>query len=558
MNSNLNTKRVVVIGLDGTPWCLIKPWADEGELPTIKRLMENGVWGDLETVVPPLSAPAWVSFGTGKNPGNHGVYNFILKKKNSYDIIFMNSIIQRKLSKRLWDYFDYKGLKSIVINLMPTYPPDNINGILISDKLTTPSNKDFIYPKYSADELKSKLGEYDISPLEDFIVGSDAEKFLKRLFKSEVQQAKYLKYLLEKYEWNFAISIFSGSDCIQHAFWNYLDPNHPFYNQQEEKEYKGKILSLFKLYDDLLDYIITNYEDAVLFIVSDHGHGPCYKYFNLPVWLKRKGYLQFKKSPITLFKLFLFAVFFDIAYNIMGKLGIVEKVKHIFLRGKSSDDKRSLFDYIFISWRDIDWSKTIAFTISSGGQIYINLKGREPLGVVSLEKYEIIREKLKEELESIVDPDTGNKVIYKVFKKEEIYSGKYLESAPDLICLPNRGYVIQYPQVYKPKLFELSKVAGSHSSVNELKGIFLAYGKEIKKGVKIEGAKIYDIAPTILHIFGLPIPSDMDGKVLTEIFEENSEFAKRKPIYVDPMYYEKGEKDKIKLKIKELEIKKRI
>lgn len=558
MMSSSDTK-VIIIGLDGATWTILKPWIEEGKLPSINLLSESGVWGDLETVIPPLSAPAWVSFTTGKNPGNHGIYNFILKKKGTYDILFVNSVVQKKLSKRLWDYLVFKGLKSIIINLMPSYPPENINGVLISDKLTTPSGKNFIYPAQLSVELKSNVGEYDIEPLEDLIVGSDDKKFLERLLRSEKQQIKYFKYLLKNYEWDLAISIFSGSDCIQHAFWGYIDPTHPLYNSQDKIVYENKILSLFKMYDDLLKYLITNYDDAIIFVVSDHGHGPCYRYFNLPVWLKKKGYLKFRRNPTTLIKLFLFSSSFDLFYSIMGKLGIIEKVKHIFLRGKSipnSDSKGNifnyLFDYIFISWRDIDWSKTVAFVVASGGQIYINLKGREPFGVVPPEEYEVVREKIKRELENVVDPETGEKVIFKIFKKEEIYSGKYLEDAPDLICLPNKGYVVQYPQVYKPNLFEVSKIAGTHTSVNELKGIFLAYGKGIKRGVRIEGAKIYDVAPTVLHIFGLPIPNDIDGRVLKKIFDESSKFAKRSPEYVDPSYYEK---DKIRSKIRKLKLK---
>lgn len=559
--SMASTVRVIVVGLDGATWDLLKPWAESGKLPTIKWLMENGVWGDLETVIPPLSAPAWTSFITGKNPGNHGIYNFVLKKENSYDIIFVNSIIQRKLSRRLWDYLAFKNFKSIIINLMPSYPPENINGILISDILTTPAGKNFIYPNHLMSELKSNIGEYDIEPLEDLIIGSDDSKFLKRLFKAEEQRIKYFKYLLENYDWNLAVLVLSGSDNIQHAFWNYLDPTHPFYDPKNASEYKNKVISLFKMYDDLLKYLISTYQDAIIFVVSDHGHGPSFKYFNLPFWLKKKGYLKFKRSPTTIIKLLLFSNLFDIVYSIMGKLGIIEKVKHIFLRGKSyGSRKRSLlsliFDYLFVSWKDIDWNNTTAFVVSSGGQIYINLKGREPQGIVPPEEYESIREKIKKELENIIDPETGKKVIYKVFKKEELYSGKYLENAPDLICLPNKGYVIQYPQVYKPKLFEVSKIAGTHTSINELRGILIVYGPSIKKGMKIQGAKIYDITPTILHIFGLPIPKDIDGKILKDIFDDSSELAKREPKYVDPDYYnyynKKNEKEMIRSKIRKL------
>jgi len=190
---------------------------------------------------------------------------------------------------------------------------------------------------------------------------------------------------------------------------------------------------------------------------------------------------------------------------------------------------------------DLDLENSIAAMVGSGS-IFITEKNNDNL--------KEIKSKIKSKLENLEDPDTKEKIIERVFMREEIYSGQMINKAPDLLLLPKKGYSLVHEVA--PTIIEKPNFKKADHALN---GIFLAYGPGIKKGHKTENAKIYDIAPTILHILGLPIPKDMDGKVLTEIFEEDSEFAKRKPEYVDPSYYEgKKEKEKIKDRIKKLKL----
>jgi len=180
----------------------------------------------------------------------------------------------------------------------------------------------------------------------------------------------------------------------------------------------------------------------------------------------------------------------------------------------------------FLSLSDVDWLRTKAYAV--GGQIFINLKGREPEGIVEPGvEYEGVRDEIIEKLKKLEDPLVNGKVVGKVFKKEEIYSGRYLDRAADIIFLPRRAEMLAFAdfEFSSNRLLEQPyAISGTH----RMNGILLVAGKNIRKRVRIQGAAITDIAPTILCSLGLPIPDDMDGRVLTEIF--NEDFLAASPI----------------------------
>jgi len=240
------------------------------------------------------------------------------------------------------------------------------------------------------------------------------------------------------------------------------------------------------------------------------------------------------------------------AYNWARNTRFIRAISVFTSRGR-----KRLLNRLTLSYDDIDWKQTKAFAVGTGGHIYLNVKGREPQGIVEPGKeYEKVRNYIIERLESLIDPETGKKVIERVFVKEELFKGKFFNNAPDISLLPSKNYATLHQQQFvSPSLFINSPISGTHA----INGILIFYGPGIQKDKQIKGAKIYDLAPTILHVFGLPIPNDMDGRVLMEIFEEDSEFANRKPKYVDPDYYEKKiENEKLKKAIKNLKLKGKI
>ena len=528
----LCNQRVLVIGIDGATWDLIKPWADKGKLPTLRELMENGVWGHLESTIPPWTIPAWESMATGKNPKRLGYATFMVK--NRYK--FVPHIFKHKQQKMIWDMISDAGYKVVIANVPNIYSPQRINGCIISGWLCIDKNN-LTYPSNLVDELNECCNGYevdifDVDLKEGKITSSPNDReYIKCCEELLEKHFLAFKYILQKYQWNFGFIVFVTPDRIQHKYWN----SRILFNHYRKID--SKLKEIFEIID----------EKTVVFIVSDHGFGPVRYVLNINEFLIKENYLKIKEN----YRIFATSKLLQTLLHILTKkpklLSIVKNLVNIlpYLKKK--------FALISFEKMDIDWNSTKAFAYGVWGDIYLNVRGREPNGIVDPSEYDSLREEIIEKIRSL--EYKGEKLRIQIFKKEDVYpNADLLDNLPDLVVLPTEdGIQLINPTVgIGDVIIELKDGRGNH----RLNGIFLAYGCGIKKGYKIE-AKIYDVAPTILHIFGLPIPSDMDGRVLMEIFEPNSEFAKKEPKFVSPSYYAK-EDEKLKKAIKNLKLRRRI
>jgi len=543
--------RVVIIGLDGATWDLIKPWADAGELPTFKKLMKNGTWGTLESTIPPITCPAWVSMLTGKNPGKLGLYYF---RQPDWNTMQMKNVkINWDEYLPLWKILNLEGLKTNIINTPTVTPfPNGYKGVYIQCPIMGSENEEiFAYPRFVRKKLKEISYERVVPNPE--VIGED--EYLKRVHNLVRKKTKVALYLFENTNWNLFFFTIFYTDQIKHFFWHYMDPKHP--RHKPNNKYKNAILEFYKFIDKILSEFISRLsEEDILLLVSDHGHGGMYKEVNYNIYFEQLGLLKFRKKLITNTGKLKFYKILSKIYSIKLVKKITEKISILNrAKNKLSEDSK----YIRSKLDVIAWDNTVAYN-PTVNTIFINLKGREKYGIIEKNEYEKIREEICKILKQLKDPETNQPVIGKIWKKEEIYSGRYFEKMPDLVVEPiNETFYINYgfDNLWKFKLF--SDPTPLTYSTHTRRGIFLAYGPGIKKGYEIKNAKIYDIAPTILYIFDLPIPNDMDGKVLMEIFEDDSEFAKRKSKYVDPSYYEKKqENEKLKKAIKNLKLKEKI
>jgi len=509
----MKNKRVMVIGLDGATFDLIKPWADAGELPTFKKLMENGVWGELESTVPFATIPAWPSFATGCNPGKHGFYDFFKEKDGSYELtveIYPSKAIKRPT---LWEILSVYNKKVAVINVPATYPPKKVNGYVISGMLTPPGAK-YTYPQEFEKELIQSIGRYNV--FFSALSAKNPQILLEDLKETLEERIDALKYIWTNKKPNFLMMVDNGTDRSEHELWRFLDPENPLYNEEEVKKYGNPLLEYYKTVDKSLQQIIDMLDqNTVLFLMSDHGQGSLRKFVNLNMFLIEEGFMEIKKESKNKFRYLLFKHGFtpQNIYNLLRKIGLERYASDRI----SSKTRLKLLNKFFFSSSDIDWSKTMAFASGVTGSITINLKGRQPRGIVNKEEYEDIRSQLIQRLLKLRDPETNDKIVKNVYKREEIYHGPYLDKAPDLVAVPNNYY-----EFFGMHGFTFNKVvtptfgnSGSHRPY----GIFMAYGENIEKGKKVNGTNILDVTPTILHTMELPIPEHMDGKALEGIFE---------------------------------------
>lgn len=538
----MSNKKVMVIGLDGATWDLMRPWAEKGILPTFKKLMETGIYGDLESTIPPFTIPAWTSFATGKNPGKIGYYDFLMPKKSLSDL---KPITTKDVhGKTFYEILNENGKKSIIINLPGSYPP-RIKEIVITSILTQGDN--FIFPPDLVNEIP-EFKNYRIIPDGSLQVNEKIIDHINDIRKLEKNRFECAKKLFRR-EWDFFFLLFSAPDWIQHSIYDKLVSGMFDENSDPVKAYKE--------IDGYIEWFMNNADDINILFMSDHGFTVYEKVFIVNNWLVKEGYLRVERGskpelPRTIADKEIQKIKAErINIRVPNFLANHSTLIKLFLSPLYKKLKKVLPIEAQIAFQPV-LSNTIAYSMSHSGSnfggIYINDKERFIDGKVEISSYENIREEILDKLKQLEDPETGEKIILNYWKKEDVYSGPKLDIAPDIIFKLKDEYLVSLGYGINPYASKCIDKIGDIKSNHALQGIFLAYGPDIKKGVEIQNAKIYDLAPTILHIIGLPIPKDMDGRVLKEIFKEDSEPAKREIKCQE----EVDEKELVKEKIKKL------
>lgn len=512
----MGKNRVIVIGIDGGTFDIIRPMVERGELPTIASFMREGAWGKLATTIPPVTVPAWVSCVTGMNPGKFGVFYFtgnshLYNEEQIADVTKVHA-------KAIWHFLTDHQKKSIIFAVPFTYPPSVVDGVMVSSvrldmgvrglKSYPPELAEDLIKTFSLEEalregrdLRGIQGKLTQKKIMDRHIG------LSRIISEKVRDISL--YLLRNNDWDFFMTVFKSTDWIQHRLLGYLDPNHPLYTPELSKSYGDLIYDEYRRVDLAIKDILKEAGEATVILLSDHGGGPFYGYFYTNVWLKQKGFLKIVGNR-------------DRPSLRLTNIPVNKLLSSVGVRTRA-------FQHLSIPMirrsarpisQEIDWRHTKAYATTFG--ININLKGREPEGVVPEDDYSELCELIREDLYKLED-GTGQRVIDKVYRREEIYSGPYVNEAPDIVYLFKDTHYLPIRLLYSSSLFEemtLNTIGtGQHISCL-LDGIFLMKGPFIKPGMELNGPHIMDIAPTVLYLMGLPVPKDMDGRVLTEVFRE--------------------------------------
>lgn len=509
--------KVLLVGLDGATLDLLNPLMDEGRMPFLSRLVGEGVLGELETTYPPVTAPAWASFQTGKNPGKHGIYEFLYRRKGSVDQVPVNA---RMLGgKTLWRLLSEAGKRVGIVNVPLTYPPSEVNGFMIGDFLTPQGARDFSYPPELLEDLEGRFGPYLLYHTQVYTKGSVGQ-VLEELDRILAYRAQTTHYLLEEKPWDFFMVYFAGTDRIQHELWHIMDRNHPMHDSHEAKRYREATLDFYRQIDAEVERLVKSVDETTTVIMmSDHGFGPIHKFVNINAWLLRRGFLKLKRDPISRLKYIFFRSGLTpaLGYRIAMRLGFAR------LRLSQGVSKRftilRLLDRLFLSLANVDWERTRAYSQGNYGQLYVNLRGREPHGIVEPgADYERVREELIEGLHRLKDPESSEKVVAQLFRREDLYSGPHLERAPDVCFLLREGYKALGTLDFSSHRV-IERVFGN-SGDHRMTGFIAMRGPAVKNKAKLSDAKIIDVTPTILYLMGIPIPEDMDGRVLVEALKD--------------------------------------
>jgi predicted AlkP superfamily phosphohydrolase/phosphomutase len=508
--------KLFVIGLDAATLDIITPLMKEGLLPTFQKLCEEGVYGELASTLHPLSPPAWTSFITGKNPGKHGIYDFVVHKPNSYELEYTYGGMRKGLS--IWKLLSNVGNRVIVLNVPMTYPPEAVNGILISGFDSPGTDSDFAYPPHILDEINRAVGKYQ---LRDYPQGHNPSSFLEHIEALFDFRKQLTQYMMDNHEWDFFMMVFGELDVVQHAYWQYTDPAFKSISNTEREKYRHVIRDTYIKMDSVLGELFSKLsKDTNILVMSDHGAGPCYKAVFINKLLEEKGLLTYADSRGKNYYLELLKKIHHTIKTTIPPSGL-EWMKRTFPALRQKVKSKIVFS-------DIDWTKTKAWSFGrESTNLFINVKGKFPNGTVTPgPEYESLRSLLIEELKTLIDPDTGESVVENIYRGEEVYHGDCMDNAPDLLVTWKNHQYTSWPG-YRDRnrsLFEPSLYHSDYSDWSQLQkggnhrpnGILFMKGSNIRSGSKVAGARIIDLAPTILYLLDTTVPADMDGRVLEE------------------------------------------
>ncbi|MFA5785059.1 MAG: alkaline phosphatase family protein, partial [Phycisphaerae bacterium] len=298
-------KKTIVIGFDGATPQLIKKWSQQGKLPNFSKILSDGVYGDLETTIPPLTPCAWSSFMTGKNPGKHGIYDFFyLDKQHEIKINTSNS----RSAKDIWEILSENDFKCFVFNVPFTYPPKKIKGLMVTDFTTPSTDSEFTYPVSLRETILKKYTGFAFSEKSKYAENYKARRdFRNDVFNLADLRFKIANDLIKENECDFYMVTFMIADHIQHWYWKFMDREHPDYIKDDnfEKTIENAYIKL----DSFLGELMKTFSGHNIFIMSDHGSGPYYQDVTLNNWLMDQGYLCMKKNQ-SAFK------------NVLGRIGV--------------------------------------------------------------------------------------------------------------------------------------------------------------------------------------------------------------------------------------------
>ncbi|NCF69651.1 MAG: hypothetical protein GWP61_27195 [Chloroflexi bacterium] len=518
--------KLLIIGFDGATFDLIRPWVDDGFLPNLAALIQGGVHGDLLSTLPPVTSPAWPTFMTGCNPGKHGVFDFIQPHGENFTLVNATRIRQPTIWQRLSD----AGYRVGVVNVPVTYPPAEINGFMISG-LLSPKTGQVSEPENLLRRYEVECGPYRIAPNVQYKPGIEAE-FIDDLYDLIHTRGKWALKLLEEEQTDVLMVHFIAMDLMKHALWRFMDHNHPRF---EPGPYEHAIRDGYRLVDQYIGRLMEKLpQEATTLVMSDHGFGPLKNMVNLNVFFMDKGIMKLKRDPWTQLKALAFrwGLTPSAAYQFIAKLGLQNVVARV------SKNTRNNVIGRFLSFDSVDWERTVAYSMGHVGQVYLNVAGREPHGIVDPDSYEQKRQEVIDVLGELKDDD-GRLILSEVISGDATYHGPYAEKGPDLHLVLDDYNMIACPLFATEGKIMTNQIRGD-SGCHRSEGIFLVQGPGIKTGERLAANDILDLAPTIMHLLGEAVPQVMDGRVLVEIFSTTQDVVYEEGDGSVDLVHEKG------------------
>jgi predicted AlkP superfamily phosphohydrolase/phosphomutase len=494
--------RTVVIGLDGATFSVLDPLMQNGVMPFLDDFVTRGVRGELLSTIPHVSPVAWTSFMTGCSPGRHGIFDFIRAEERNGEMYFTLYNSRDIRCETIWSMISRQNMRVTLLNFMLTSPPLPISGYIVPGLVSWKHMKRGVYPPELYERLKRLPGlnykemawDFELEKKVLQHVGPEEyEAWIRFHTRREHHWFQVARYLMQTDPCDLTVVVFDGIDKLQHICWRFLDPElAPTSPSPFERKIRDLCREYFSRLDGYLAEIISMAgPEARIFFASDHGFGPSKEVFRVNAWLHEQGYLTWR-TP--------------------GALN--EAARQSWERRLNSN------------FALLDWEKTKAYarTPSSNGIFITQAHTTDRSGRLA-DECETFRSSLISALYGVVDPKSGERIVERVWTREEAFPGSQMQHAPDLtLSLRDHGFVSIKNSA--PAVQPLPEVCGTHRP----EGIFIAGGVGIRKAVNIDTLSIIDMASTLLYSLGLEVPEDMEGRVPVEVFEPS--WVKATPVRI--------------------------
>ena len=494
----------ITIGLDGANWDLIRDWLEEGRLPNLQRLIDDGVGGVSESCLPPITVPNWKCYATGKNPGKLDVFRFDRIDTANREHVFHDATDFR--SAELWDYLNDEGMSAGVVNKPSTYPPKEIDGFVVaggpdaSETTYRSLDSGFATPPDVERFLREEL-DYRVHPNPMISPTEKGEAEIEAVLDLIDLRFRAAERLLHREDPDFLHLTVFYSMALQHYFWD----GEP-------------VRRAWERIDEHLGRFLGDGHDVL--VMSDHGTWHVDTVFYLNAWLAQEGYLATERGVDEL----------------LGKVGFTKE--RALAAAKALGMTETLANVVpervqrLVPWEEgvkrdrvlsvLDWDETTAVA-SNQGPIYLTLPRDHP-------DYETVRTELIEKLEALTHPETGQPIVKAVYRGEEYYNGPFAENAPDLLL--DQGENVHVSDAVGPD--DPIADEGVWAGGNMPEGVFLFSGPSFRSEGLGERASITDLTPTLLHAMGAAVPEDLDGEVL-DVFAPGTQAAERAVEYRTPL-----------------------
>ena len=541
--------KACIIGLDGATFDVLDEWLASGDMPHLAELIARGCRGELQSTVPSVTGPAWTSMTTGVNPGTHGIFDFF--KWDSTGVAGRLAQSSDVPVPRLWDLAADAGRTVGVFNVPVTFPAYAVNGFMVTGMLTPRPGQAMAYPE----SLFEQLRRQGLVPPNRVSPPAEPLKAAEALIKAQEANLRTVEYLLGEYRPDLFMGVFTETDRLQHRLWQYCDRSLA----DEDPALAETVRRFYRGVDRIIGRLIDFFgDDATYYVTSDHGFGPRLMECRLNNYLADRGLLKLKRWR---FRAHNAKQQFESAVKaVLAPLGLLAPVMAAL--GKTTRRRKKTvvarIDQFTQIARFVDWSRTRAFVKSrSDGGVHVNLRGRYPHGIVEpgRQREEVVDEVIAA-LEQMEDPISGGRLDAHLGRREQVMTGTYVSEAPDLYVAFRKG-TIAVEKIVGGPLFAPGPKSGTHRR----EGVLVAAGPGIKAGGKVD-ASIMDVTPTVLHAMGLPVPSHIEGRVLTDLFEqawmadrpisrqtEPADVARQRP---EPVQYSQADEQAVTERLKQL------